>query len=58
MGQSMLSLPWELLNKIVQLLDLEDYIPLWNTSAQLRENLNPDSTVVKVGRLLLQLSKN
>ena len=58
MGQSMLSLPWELLNKIVQLLDLEDFIPLWNISAQLRENLNPDSTFVKVGRLLLQFSEN
>ena len=58
MDNSILSLPREVLDKIVRLLDLEDYVLLWFTSAKLRENLDPDSTVVEVGPLLLQLSKD
>lgn len=58
MGHSLLNLPSELLTKIALYLDLDDFIRLWSTCVQLRQNLNPGSTVVKVGRPLLQLSKD
>ncbi len=57
MAHSLLSIPLELLTRIALYLDLEGFIRLWSTCVQLRQKLNPGSTIVKVGRLLLPLSK-